>query len=167
MKKSKILIVVFIGLLITGGLVLAGCEYDNPWGDPPVPPVAYSEPDFYGKWAETTTGGYYLNLTKGMFNWSNRFQMSISSWTKVSCDVDNVYGVSNPEWKKFINCSYKITGTVTNNTLNNNGSSAGYKTAGQTQTLYLHLSNTKRLDWSASATRIYEVNQYYFIEKIQ
>jgi hypothetical protein len=165
--KSKIWVVVLIGLLITSVLVLVGCENPDPQDDPPIP-VEYSESDFYGTWAESSTSGPYLYLTKSNFNWDNRFQMSISSWTKVSCNVDTVGGVYMPDWKNSIDCSYKITGIVTNNTLSNNGSSAGYNKVGQAQTLYLHLdcfgptSDNKCIDWSSSVSKIYEWNQYFF-----
>jgi len=171
MKKSKILAAALIMLLILTELILAGCEYSNPWNDPPIP-EEFSESDFYGTWADSSAGPY-LWITKDTFNWANRFQMNINSWTKVSCDVSIVGGVSNPEWKKSIDRSYKITGTVTYNSLFNNGSSAGYKTTGQAQTLYLHLDcfgptrDDKCLDWSASATNVYEWNQYFFKGKIK
>jgi len=166
MKKGKVLAAALIMLLILSELILAGCEYSDPFEDPPIP-AEFSESDFYGTWSHSSDGPY-LWITENMFNWDNRFQMDIKSWTKVSCDVSIVGGVSNPEWKNSIDRSYKITGIVNYNSLYNNGSSAGYKTTGQSQTLYLHLGcfgptrDNKCIDWSASSTNIYEWNQYFF-----
>jgi len=167
MKKRKVLATTLIMLLILSGLFLAGCEYSNPWHDPEIP-AEFSESDFYGTWSQSSDGPY-LWITENEFNWANRFQMDINSWTKVSCDVSIVNGVPDKEWKKSVDRSYKITGIVTYNTLNNNGSSSGYKTTGQSQTLYLHLDyfgptrDNKCIAWGASAVYIdFESNQYFF-----
>jgi hypothetical protein len=64
------------------------------------------------------------------------FEMSITNWEKVPCEVSLWGGVPWPEFTESISLSYRITGMVVKNI---NLTDTGYQKEGSTQNLYLHL----------------------------
>jgi hypothetical protein len=134
---------IFIVVAFMGFCLFSACGKNNAFNLPD-PEPAVSKSDFMGRWRNDdssciiniTNGRFALDFTS-IYAWrSCSFEMSITSWEKVPCEVSLWGGAPWLEFTESISLSYKITGSVVKNiNLNDNG----YQREGYTQNLYLHL----------------------------